>query len=182
MEEADAGDGPTSPLVALDTTIEYKVKPVKQDPKARTLYDPRWSLRMIRSGKEMTWYVIDYGTHVLGVELPRLTPAENREDALNILEALRDGIMTYEDIDDMLSERDEDVDDLDNDDYLDEDEDEAPDYPEDQVDDEEEVEYEQTQKLREGWVKSEETEPAAASEPTVKQDREIGSWQYRWTV
>lgn len=190
MEETEAGEGPKSPLVSVSATHEYKVPPIKTDPKDKTIYDPRWSIRMTRNGKSMTWYVIDYGepfytdedgrkVAVLGAKAPRLTPALDREDALNILEALRDGLMTYTEIDSLLAERDQEAEY--EDDYLAEDEEETPDYPEDQPTKDEEEAYEATKRAREGV-----SDPAGASDggnlKRVREEREIGSFQYKWKV
>jgi hypothetical protein len=187
MEASDAGEGPSSPLVAVSAVHEYKIPVAKANPKAKTVYDPRWSLQMLREGKSVSWRVIDYGDQLLGVSVPRLTPAESREDALNILEALRDGIMTYKDIEDLEREAEEaeeyqDItaeeleriieDNDDEEDYLDDEEEEDPDYPEEQPEDDEE--YESQQRQREGVV-------CGTTEP-MRFERELGSFQYRWNV
>lgn len=138
MEEMEAGEGieMATPLYAVDQTIEYRVRPVKQrEPEEETpeqkkvremhnaqQFDPRWALRMNRRGRHLTWFVIDYGPSIIDgmavlaapinpatlgedqypewgegpseepltpVFVPRLTPAESREDAIDLLERLR---------------------------------------------------------------------------------------------
>lgn len=203
MEEVDSGDKPSSPLISVNCTHEFKVPPVKQDPKAKVTFDPRWSIRMTRNGHDVSWYVIDYGEpfalidepiivngqqvgtrKVKVVRLdaigPRLTAAQDREDALNLLEALRDNLMSYEDVEELLRSRDEtEYEDEEDEEYLDEEEDETPDYPEDQVDDEDE--YEASQRQREAAVEPAGNESSPKVIP-IREEREIGSMQRRWTL
>jgi hypothetical protein len=164
IQMTDDCDGPSDPLVAVDQNVEYKVRGEdKKDP-----FDPRWSLRMTRSARNIRWYVIDYGEHILGAELPRLTPAETREEALNLMEALRSGLMTYEDL--TIDDNDDDLDAKLDAEWLDDSEDEDPDYPDDQPEDEQE--YEAQKVARE----------AGMPHTSGNVEREIGSWQYKMNL
>lgn len=141
--EAGVGAEASLPLIAIDQTVEYKVKAVKKHLLDRAKFDPRWSIRMNRKGGVTHWWVIDYGPPeqdgmaVLGIVQPLLTIAESREDAISLLEALRDGSMTYDDIEERdHHEPDEDEPDLgdpgdwtDDEEYLEEEEDEVQDNP-----------------------------------------------------
>lgn len=158
MEEAAPGPHQEDDdllLTAAEQIIEYQVPPLP-DLKARLAAlkiniaaDPRWSIRMARKGKKVKWTIIDYGytidpatgRAVYGVGQPRITPAESRQDAKDLLVALRDGTMTYADleVDDddpglLDAEWFDDSDDEDRlHDHLDDSEVEDPDYPEDQA-------------------------------------------------
>jgi hypothetical protein len=100
---ADAGEGVSDPLCPVSQAVEYKVKQHRTKP-SDPIYDPRWSIFMKRNEKDCVWHVLDYGEPVESgnafdlAQPPRLTPAESREDAISLLESLRDGLLTYKDI------------------------------------------------------------------------------------
>lgn len=167
MQEAGTGEEASDPLYPVDQIIRYKVKSI--DPKVKG-FDPRWEIQCTRTAKNTqgNWTLIDYGPPlltvgdseqkmaVLGVPTPRITPAESRPDAISLLEALRDGNLTYQEL-----EADDDAPELELDEEEDEQEpsdrfffqdefEETGDY-EDQVLTEEEMEeYERESDLREG--------------------------------
>lgn len=201
MQEADVDDQPSAALISVNSTHEYKVPIPNEDTTAKIEFDPRWTVMMSRTGRNEKWYVIDYGEYMveepiivagqqvgtrkvvnLGAHTPKTRPALSREDALNLLEALRAGLMTDEEVDKLITDREDQ--DFDNelpeeDDFLDEDEEETPDYPEDQPEDEDE--YEATQRAREAAGASASDAPRVKV-ARVKEEREIGSFQYRWSV
>lgn len=131
-ENVGDGDPDSIPLTPMEQIVEYGVKAtleVRMEARQkgiRLVYDPRWSLRMIRRGRRTNWYVLDYGPEVsgkfftitrddgtteqvqaatLGVVPVRLQPAESRSHAIAVLEALRDGRVTHEKLD---ADRDDD--------------------------------------------------------------------------
>jgi hypothetical protein len=188
----DSGNGgQRDPLVAIDHSVEFKVRPVKTDPKLPTIYDARWSLRMNKRGRVTEWFVIDYGTAILGVELPRLTPAPSREDALALLNGLREGMITYEDLTDegdIDGWEDDETDEWDEREAgifvpdspeLDDDEDETPDNPDEQIDPADEAEFQRTQAIRERIAVGDRSDRKPEG---MEQERELGSMQYRFKV
>lgn len=113
--------------------------------------DPRFQIRHTMSGKIDSWTVVDFGEAKgkivkatgpdgnevevelapLGTVVPRIVAAEGRQDALDMISGVREGLYSWDDLED-----DQTKDDWDDDDYLDEDEDEINDNPEDQQPDE----------------------------------------------
>jgi hypothetical protein len=171
MQEPNDTDEP-DPLVVTEQTIEYKVRGYE-----------RFIVRQIRKRKLQSWFILDYdpeGNHgkvwasrvtdrividMTPIELTppmaRITPVENREDAVELIMGLVSETVTYE-----MIETDDDLDvdnDWDDEDpeadaedllLLDEDEEEHPDYPDGHVSDEEEVAYAAEQAKREEWVEA----------------------------
>lgn len=104
--------------------------------------DDRFRIMRSLNGKKATWTVIDYEVEdpslfssltldMLrpGAMMPvRHTPAESRENALEIIDGIRSGLTTYDMLEASWEDRVEDVDV----EYLGDEEDEEPDYPEDQ--------------------------------------------------
>lgn len=164
----DAKAGSSDPLKAVETSIEYKVR----DHEGNT--SERWSIRMSKRGRHADWFVIDYGEQILGTAVPRLTPAETRADAISILNALKNGILTYDELEALPSD-DEDYED---EDYLSDDEDETPDYEDGYVSDEDEAEYVEQQKIRESIAVGDRT----PERRPMRIEREPGSWQYQMQV
>lgn len=183
MEEAGPGplqhDEGDLVITALEQSVEYTVPPLPDlkrrlaEMKISISSDPRWTLRMHRRGRNVRWTIIDYGATIdpsTGRTIyggpPRITPAESRQDAMDLLVALRDGSMTYADLE--VDDNDESLDADwfdDSPDHLAEDEDETPDYPEDMLSDPrfqfeidrgikpEDIDPELERTRREGWVK-----------------------------
>lgn len=115
MQEGGVSEEVDNPLVPVHQTVEYRVKleaatkKIYKDAKLPVpRFDERWAIRMNRVEGEMSWWIVDYGEsfkivdghriRILDAPLPRLTPAENREDAIALMEALRDGTMTYDEV------------------------------------------------------------------------------------
>lgn len=147
-----------NPLTMLDQTTEYKMKG-----------DERFRIRMIRTTKLVSWFVLDFDaaestpSSYFEVIPPRLTPVDSREDAIGLVEALREGLTTYEDIEvdddpdapnDGEGDSEVDAQDLE---YLDEDESEDQDY-EDSLElfahEQDAPDYGEEQAKRESWVKA----------------------------
>ena len=132
--------------------------------------DGRFTLRTTKSGgREGHWTVTDHeaievGTReAVGVELttfePRWTYRQNRADALAFIAAIREGDVTWDDVE-LADDEDEDFDEVDlgelgdwtaDDDDLDlaEDEEEEPDYEDGHISEDEEAAYERITALRE---------------------------------
>lgn len=143
MVYSEPGEEPSDPLVAVDQTVEYKVKGAKGE-------DPRWSVRMIRHGRNYNWFIIDYGDAIFEPGLPRLTPADTRQDAIDLIDSLRAGLLTYAEIEVNDELTDEDWTD---EDFLDDGEDEEPDHEDSVLGPDEEDGYVAEEAKREDWVK-----------------------------
>lgn len=194
MQESDGSGGDdVSILTRKSATVEYMVKATPEARKAakaigrRLIYDPRWSIRMISDGRDMDWWIVDTGAPLKPIEIegaetgityksmavlghtePRLTPAESREQAIELLESLREGLVSYDDLTFEDIDNDEDLEEgLDEDDslidYYGEDEDEGEDFAEDDSDPRfewekrkgisvEDIDPEDEQRKREAWV------------------------------
>lgn len=178
MEEAGVDFEATSPLVSVEQTVEYKVKAVKRFLADRTQWDDRFMIRMHRKGNVLNWWVVDYGEQiedgkwVLGDTYPHLSHADNRSDAIALLEGLREGSVTYDDIDERDHHEEEfesedlgEVDDWDDDEeFLDDEEDDVDDNPAESDTDPrfewekrkgipaEAIDPEDERRKREGWV------------------------------
>jgi hypothetical protein len=149
------------PLVATEQTIEYRLKPTsaqiktaaeqsqKVGYKIKVGYDSRFSIRMIRYGQVGQWWIVDHGTDLLGVSVPRLTPVDSREEAIDLIDSLREGLVTYADLETADNDLDPDEDILAE---LAEDEEEHPDYDDGDLDPDEEAVRALEQAKREAWA------------------------------
>lgn len=131
MEEGDCPEEEPR-LYSVNQTSEFRVRKILTSKLEKPQWDSRWLIRMNRQGDNLDWWLIDFGPAidekgmaVLGDLPARLTHAESREHAKEMLEALRDGSTTYEDLD-----VEDDDPNLEVDDHFYEDEDESSDDPE----------------------------------------------------
>jgi len=159
---------PTCPcgntMTLVDKSVEQEfvaLKPVESSCTYRVPneagdgHDDRFQIRRVSSEHfGDRWSVIDFGERTVqdmfSDASPRIVAAEGREDALNMIDSIREGFFTWDDLDaDEGEEWDEGEDDgsnpladpdLDPFLYLDQDEEETPDYPEDA-------------KVEESWVR-----------------------------
>ncbi len=87
-----------NPLAVTEQSFEFALKG-----------DARFVLRSVRKGCGSRWYILDYGANEADefgkVEDPfktkaeaRVTPAEGRQDALDLIESIKLGMVKYEDL------------------------------------------------------------------------------------
>lgn len=141
-----------NPLLVAEQSIEFALKDS----------DDRFTVRLSKKGKVGRWYVLDYGVPAdFKVPEPaRVTPAESRQDALDLIDSIREGLLTYEELeetDDSTMIDDADVEPDEEEDWRDlqflaEDEDEFPDNLDSLLTPEEAEEYERNQRGREEAV------------------------------
>lgn len=134
----DQADGADT-LTTIESHQVYEVK----NPEGKV--DARWQVRCTRKGKDAKWTVIDYGESTIEVDgkqmvnlnsTPRITAVEGRNNAMETIDAIREGYMTYTEIDNE-AHTDEDPDWFDDspDEFNEADafeDDETADHPEDQ--------------------------------------------------
>lgn len=138
MYEADVDDTAATPLIPVDQNVEYRIKA------ANGKVNERWSIWMRRQGNDIEWSIIDFGAPMRTITLengqtqevavfdppkPRRSHAESREDALNLIEAIEGGLMTYKDLG--LDDNDPSLDDWSDPDTLEDHEDEGYDFDDD---------------------------------------------------
>lgn len=137
-----------NPLLISEQSVEFEFK---------NWSDDRFRLRLSKRRNRTQWFVIDYGeTGYFAVGQARLVPAESRQNAIEIAESIKEGLLTHEELieqipDDVLTEDVETVSDEDWRDlqYLKELEAEAADHQDLILTPEEEAEYERNQASRE---------------------------------
>lgn len=93
------GDEGVDPLTIAESHTEYAVRGTDQ-----------FTVRLSKRGRNAKWVVIDYGNALLGLPQTRITPCESRQDCLDLIEAIREGLLTYGDLDEQVD--DIDVDDI----------------------------------------------------------------------
>lgn len=138
--EPDAEGAVESPLQIAEQSVEFKLRG-----------DDRFTVRLIKRGQRGRWYVFDWGEPVpFGSREARITPAESRQDAVDLIESIKVGLLTYEELQDSEAtdldvesdgepDPDEDWRDMT---YLTDDEEEFADHPESLLTPEELEEYE----------------------------------------
>jgi hypothetical protein len=162
-------------MISEDELIDedfVKMEIIEQHSEFRIPGDTRFRVRMSRAfgQKDTAWFILDYspeqsteghatplrwvaGKAVEALDIEpaytpaRLTPAESRQDALDLIEALRDGLLTYQMLDedqDELAQQDAE--------WLDDSEDEVPDYEDGDLDPEAEAACADETARREAWV------------------------------
>lgn len=89
-----------NPLVFQGQSIDYGFKG-----------SSRFSLRMYRLGGKIKWAVLDFGEEVgkyfADAPTARVVPADDREDAINIVESVKEGLLKLEDLEFTEEEREE---------------------------------------------------------------------------
>jgi hypothetical protein len=124
-------------LKPVESSAHYQVPQAdSKDP------DPRFQIRRTSSERHGDrWTVIDFGDEAWETSTPRIVSAESKGNALDLIAAIREGLYTWDDLEDTFEDEDVDLGDVPEDDYADEfakglfhdvDEDEDPDHPEDQ--------------------------------------------------
>lgn len=148
--EPDAEGEVESPLRVAESSIEYRLKD-----------NDRFTVRLVKRGMNGKWYVFDWGDPIIfGQRQARITPAEGRQDALDLIESISEGLLTYKDLEDSEDiesdvvvegepDPDEDWRDMT---YLAEDEEEFPDNLDCLLTPQELEDYEREQESREAMV------------------------------
>jgi hypothetical protein len=145
-------------LKTVESSVTYEVP--NADGKGA---DPRFQVRHMMGPTGSRWSVIDFGAltktitlangetveaPVIGTTQPRIVFAEDRQDALDLISSVREGLLTWDELED-----DDDPDDWDDDDDsiddLDDDEVEVEDYDDSVLTDEEYDKYEEVSEYRE---------------------------------
>lgn len=84
-----------NPLITAEQAYKFRLKD-----------DERFVLHFTKNGVKSRWYILDYGepeidkfgkvSTLLGANvMPRVTPAEGRQDALDLIESIKLGMVTY---------------------------------------------------------------------------------------
>lgn len=135
-----------NPFEVAEQNIEFKLKG-----------DNRFTVRFTRIGRMGRWLILDWGDPVIfGDRTPRLTPAESRQDAIDLIESIKVGLLTYDELEIREPEEDFEFNGVPDDEedwrdlqYLAEDEEEFPDNPDCLLTPQELEEYEKEQETRE---------------------------------
>lgn len=123
---------PCGTEMTTDHDHDQRLKP--QQTHTMYVFSERFHVRFSKSVRTSQWTVIDYGEEALGMSMPRMVAAESRQDALDMIDAVMEGLYTWDELEGVSDDVEDHVEDDDFnelDDYLAEDEDEDHDYPED---------------------------------------------------
>lgn len=88
-----------NPLSVCESHTEYEIKGTQ-----------RFTVRCSKKGRKVEWTVIDYGTGFFDSKA-RLTSCESKQDSLDLITSIQEGILTYADLDEEIDNQDVDVDD-----------------------------------------------------------------------
>lgn len=89
-----------NPLSVREQSVEYAFEGTT-----------RFSLRMYRTGDRIKWAVIDFGQNIneffAEATSPRVVSADDREDAINIVESVKEGLLTLDELEYTDEEKEE---------------------------------------------------------------------------